>query len=192
MMRNQDIVNSEDEYTNTPALPQNKSENTNNVPDTNKQINCNGKVVNYDSYGSISVKGRRKYMEDSLTVDLGILTWESNHYDYFGVYDGHGTSLACRDHLHLLVKNEVEKQVGKIIDWEKVMVTSFLRMDEHVLAQRVDGSTRSTVIVAVVGEEVLVVANCGDSRGVLSRSSTVVPLSFDPKRIRLVLVKFVF
>ncbi|XP_074348158.1 protein phosphatase 2C 51-like [Apium graveolens] len=184
MMRNQDIVNSEDEYTNTPDVPQNKSENTNNVPDTDNQINGNGKVVNYDSHGSISVKGRRKYMEDALTVDLGFLMWESNNYDYFGVYDGHGGSevaRACRDHLHLLVKNEVEKQARKIIDWEKVMVTSFLRMDEHVLAEGVEGSTGSTAIVVVVGEEVLVVANCGDSRGVFSRSSTVVPLSFDHK-----------
>ncbi|XP_074348057.1 protein phosphatase 2C 51-like [Apium graveolens] len=184
MMKNQDIVNSEDEYTNTPSLPQNKSQNTNNVPNTNKQINDNGKVLNYDSHGSISLKGRRKHMEDALTVDLEFLMLESNKYDYFGVYDGHGGSevaRACRDHLHLLVKNEVEKQAGKIIDWEKVMVTSFLWMDEHVLAQGVDGSTGSTAIVAVVGEEVLVVANCGDSRGVLSCSSTVVPLSFDHK-----------
>lgn len=160
------------------------SENTDYVPDTNIPINDNGNVVTYDSHGSISVKGMRKRMEDALTVDLGFLMWDSKKYDYYGVYDGHGgaeVALACRDHLHQLVINEVEKQAAKIIDWEKVMVASFLRMDEHVIAERVNGSTGSTAIVAVVGEEVLVVANCGDSRGVLSHSSTVVPLSFDHK-----------
>lgn len=190
MMRTEDSVSSEeDEYINTQCLSQNKSENTNYATDTNKPTNSNGKAVNYDSHGSISVKGRRMYMEDALTVDLGFLMWESKKYDYFGVYDGHGGSevaLACRDHLHQLVINEVEKQAGKIIDWEKVMVTSFLRMDEHVLAEGVDGSTGSTAIVAVVGEEVLVVANCGDSRGVLSHSSVVVPLSYDHKVCALI------
>ncbi|KAK1393672.1 Protein-serine/threonine phosphatase [Heracleum sosnowskyi] len=182
MMRAEDLVNSEEEYTNTPYLSQNMSENT--IVDANKQINGNGKVVICDSHGSISVKGRRKRMEDALTVNLGFLMWESKKYDYFGVYDGHGGSQvaqACSDHLHKLVIKEVEKQARVMIDWEKVMVTSFLRMDEQVIAERIDGSIGSTAIAAVVGEEVMVVANCGDCRGVLSRSSNVVPLSSDHK-----------
>lgn len=184
MMRTEDLVNSEEEYTNTPYLSQNVSENTNYVPDTNKSVNGNSKVVTYDSHGTVSVKGRRKHMEDALTVNLGFLMWESKKYHYFGVYDGHGGSqvaLACCDHLHQLVIKEVKNQAGKVIDWEKVMVTSFLKMDEQVIAERFGGSTGSTAIVAVVGEEVLVVANCGDSRGVLSHSSIVVPLSCDHK-----------
>lgn len=184
MMRTEDLVESGEEHINTPNLFQKMSENTNYEPDTSKLVNCNGKVVTYDSHGSVSVKGRRKLMEDALTVDLGFLMWESRKYDYFGVYDGHGGSQvaeACRDHLHQLVIKEVEEKAGKIIDWEKVMVTSFLRMDEQVVAEKLDGSTGSTAIAAVVGEEVLVVANCGDSRGVLSHSSIVVPLSCDHK-----------
>lgn len=178
-----DLVNSEEEYTHTPYM----SEDTNYGPDTNKSnksVSANGKVMTYDSHGSVSVKGRRKSMEDALTVNLGFLMWKSKKYDYFGVYDGHGGSQvakACRDHLHRLVIKEVKKQAGEMIDWEKVMVTSFNRMDEQVIAERVDGSIGSTAIVAVVGEEVLVVANCGDSRGVLSHSSTVMPLSCDHK-----------
>lgn len=39
----------------------------------------------------------------------------------------------------------------------------------------------STAVVAVVGKEELVVANCGDSRAVLSRGGVVVPLSVDHK-----------
>ncbi|XP_017222679.2 protein phosphatase 2C 51 [Daucus carota subsp. sativus] len=160
------------------------SENNNFVLGRNKSGNGSEKAVTYDAHGSISAKGKRKVMEDTLTVNLGFLRWESRKYDYFGVYDGHGGSevaTACRDHLHHLVVKEVEKQPGKMIDWEKVMVTSFLRMDEQVIAERVDGLTGSTAIVVVVGEEVLVVANCGDSRAVLSHSNIVVPLSFDHK-----------
>ena len=43
------------------------------------------------------------------------------------------------------------------------------------------GIVGSTAVVAVVGQRRIVVANCGDSRAVLSRAGVAVPLSTDHK-----------
>uniref|UniRef100_A0A5B7B3I4 protein-serine/threonine phosphatase n=1 Tax=Davidia involucrata TaxID=16924 RepID=A0A5B7B3I4_DAVIN len=154
------------------------------------------------SHGSISVIGRRREMEDAVTTELGFLTRDSRKYDFFAVYDGHGGSRvahACRARLHWLLLQEMEEMkagstksamvVAGEVDWEKVMVASFGKMDEEVNdsgkvgAQSGTSSVTigSTAVVVVVGEEELVVANCGDSRAVLSRGGVAVPMSNDHK-----------
>lgn len=150
------------------------------------------------SCGCISVVGRRREMEDAVAVELGLLTrgGGSKQYHFFGVYDGHGGSHvahACRDRLHeLVVETAVEREAdhnnnedggdGGGIDWEKVMLESFKKMDEEVNRSGAAVATMgSTAVVALVGGEELVVANCGDSRAVLSRGGVVVPLSTDHK-----------
>ncbi|XP_034708532.1 protein phosphatase 2C 51-like [Vitis riparia] len=143
-------------------------------------------------HGSMSVIGRRRAMEDALTVAPG----EFDSYDFYAVYDGHGgakVAYACRDRLHRLLAKEIEDAIngeGRI-DWENVMVASFSKMDEEIngeASQVEDRSTSSllrsmgsTAVVVVVGPEKLVVANCGDSRAVLCRRGVAVPLSRDHK-----------
>lgn len=143
-------------------------------------------------HGSMSVIGRRRAMEDALTVAPG----EFDSYDFYAVYDGHGgakVAYACRDRLHRLLAKEIEDAIngeGRI-DWENVMVASFSKMDEEINGeanQVEDRSTSSllrsmgsTAVVVVVGPEKLVVANCGDSRAVLCRRGVAVPLSRDHK-----------
>lgn len=71
---------------------------------------------------------------------------------------------------------------GEEIDWKKVMVESFKKMDEEVNKNgEVVATTGSTAVVAVVGEEEVVVAHCGDSRAVISRGGVAVQLSDDHK-----------
>ncbi|GAV65776.1 PP2C domain-containing protein, partial [Cephalotus follicularis] len=141
------------------------------------------------SHGLISVIGRRRVMEDALTVVTGEIT---DGYDFFGVYDGHGGSSvanACKDRMHQLVAKEVEGMtVGDrgVVDWEKVMAVCFEKMDEEVMSGGVGGAGRmitvgSTALVVIVGKEELVVANCGDSRVVLCRDGLALPLSHDHK-----------
>lgn len=141
------------------------------------------------SHGSISVIGRRRVMEDAVTIVPGIVDGE---FSFFAVYDGHGGSRvanACRDRLHQLLVNELKDwKLG--IDWEKVMMACFAKMDEEVSCSggadvdvesgslKVEGST---AVVVVVGKEELVVANCGDSRAVLGCGGVAVPLSRDHK-----------
>ncbi|KAK4480503.1 hypothetical protein RD792_013578 [Penstemon davidsonii] len=138
------------------------------------------------SHGKISVIGRRREMEDAVAVELGFLKKGNKTYDFFGVYDGHGgwrVAHACSEMLHkLLGKNLGEGNDCEEINWEKLMVEGFKEMDEEVnkIGAAV-ATTGSTAVVAVVGEEVVVVANCGDSRAVLSRGGASVQLSDDHK-----------
>ncbi|XP_022894326.1 probable protein phosphatase 2C 51 [Olea europaea var. sylvestris] len=138
----------------------------------------------FGSHGSISVIGRRKEMEDAVAAEVGFLTKGCKRYDFFGVYDGHGGSRvaqACRHWLHKFVAKRVEEE-GEEINWKEVMVAGFKEMDDEVNKNgKAVAAMGSTATVAVVGEEAVVVANCGDSRAVLSRGGVAIPLSIDHK-----------
>ncbi|KAK3006678.1 hypothetical protein RJ639_016946 [Escallonia herrerae] len=153
--------------------------------DGTREVRENCREVTCPSHGSVSVIGRRRTMEDAVTVELGFVTGSLRKYDFYGVYDGHGGSRvahACRDRLHWLLVKEVEGEEVEV-DWDKVLVASFGKMDEEVVVDggAVSASVGSTAVVAVVGAEVVVVANCGDSRAVLSRGGVAVALSSDHK-----------
>ena len=140
------------------------------------------------SHGSASVIGMRKEMEDTVKVELGFLSLNGGEkkYDFFGVYDGHGGALvaeACKERLHRVIVEEIkERKLGKKgvsgVEWEKVMEDCFRRMDEEVVKNTMIGST---AVVAVVGKEEIVVANCGDSRAVMCTRGVAAPLSVDHK-----------
>lgn len=156
------------------------------------------------SCGSISVMGRRRVMEDALTVAPRLLAGE---YDFFAAYDGHGgtrVAYACRDRLHHLLEEELEGKWTDLpednnpstsggkdgIDWRKVLEACFSKMDDEVgdasvAAGASESGVGSTAVVALVGTEELVVANCGDSRAVLCRGGVALPLSNDHKVSRM-------
>ncbi|XP_031107740.1 protein phosphatase 2C 51-like [Ipomoea triloba] len=142
------------------------------------------KGVTCRSHGLVSLIGRRKEMEDAAAAELGVVVRGGKEYDFFGVYDGHGGSgvaHACRDRLHRLLVEQLEEEEEEI-KWEKVMKESFRKMDEEVNSKGAAVATMgSTAVVAMVGPEEVVVANCGDSRAVLSRGGVAVPLSNDHK-----------
>lgn len=132
------------------------------------------------SHGFISVIGRRRVMEDAVTVAIGGV----DSYDFFAVYDGHGgahPTEACKERLHLIVAQEVKerrKREGCGRGWEDLMAACFLKMDEEVsLAGRDASSVGPSALVLMVDEEELVVANRGNSRIVLCRAGVAVPLS---------------
>ncbi|XP_048127648.1 probable protein phosphatase 2C 8 [Rhodamnia argentea] len=119
------------------------------------------------NHGSLSVIGRRREMEDAVRVELGFAKRlrAGESYDFFGVYDGHGgarVAEACRE----------------------TMAGCFGKMDGEVTsggAAEEMKTVGSTAVVAVVGREVVVVANCGDSRAVLCRGGVAMALSDDHK-----------
>lgn len=106
--------------------------------------------------------------------------------------------------MHVLLAEELARvQTTSEVDWEAVSAAvqrSYSHMDELALSScacgRVGGRpcgcdlsgfqsqiVGSTAVVAIVGRGRILVANCGDSRAVLSRGGRAVPMSDDHKVI---------
>lgn len=133
-------------------------------------------------YGSVSVMGSRKEMEDAVSVETGFVT----KCDYFAVFDGHGgaqVAEACRERLYRFVVEEVERCGNGVeeLDWEEVMEGCFRNMDGEVAGNAALRTVGSTAVVAVVAAAEVVIANCGDCRAVLGRGGEAVDLSSDHK-----------
>ncbi|XP_062232192.1 protein phosphatase 2C 51-like [Phragmites australis] len=159
------------------------------------------------SHGAVSVIGRRREMEDAVAVARTFLASADDgggskdgcggEEDFFAVYDGHGgarVAEACKERMHVVLAEEVglRRHVGGDVRWKEAMVASFARVDGEVTggfaqakadvdAESPFRTVGSTAVVAVVGHRRIVVANCGDSRAVLSRGGVAVPLSTDHK-----------
>ncbi|KAL5580919.1 hypothetical protein UlMin_013361 [Ulmus minor] len=157
--------------------------------------------VELPKFGFASVCGRRRDMEDALAIRPSFFVRQeiTSEMHYFGVYDGHGCShvaMKCRERLHELVKEELERAKEASTEWKGAMERSFMRMDKEVIAYNdavVGARCRcelqtpecdavgSTAVVSIVTTEKIIVANCGDSRAVLCRNGKPVPLSSDHK-----------
>ncbi|XP_015696606.2 probable protein phosphatase 2C 68 [Oryza brachyantha] len=166
-----------------------------------------GVVVVAKRHGAASVAGRRREMEDAVSLHEAFAAPAAEEgvgvgaarCDFYGVFDGHGCSHvaeACRERMHELVAEEMGAGAAaarETASWEGAMERSFARMDAEAVAGRraESGSCRceahkcdhvgSTAVVAVVEEGRVVVANCGDSRAVLCRDGAPVQLSSDHK-----------
>ncbi|KAE8669294.1 Protein phosphatase 2C 37 [Hibiscus syriacus] len=177
----------------------------------NGGLNCNGTVglengTEPTKFGSTSVCGRRRDMEDAVSIHPSFCKQSSeaeilSDIHFFGVFDGHGCShvaMKCRDRFHEIVKEEIEACGGGMtVDWKLTMERSFAKMDKEVQKSTVVAEENSncrcelqtpqcdtvgsTAVVAVVTPDKIIVANCGDSRAVLCRNGTVQPLSDDHK-----------
>ncbi|CAH8339332.1 unnamed protein product [Eruca vesicaria subsp. sativa] len=154
--------------------------------------------------GTTSVCGRRRDMEDAVSIHHSLIHKNSENHHFYGVFDGHGCSHVaekCRERLHEIVKQEVESMAGAAgeeDEWKETMVKSFQKMDREVSQRDVNGANRksscrcelqspqcdavgSTAVVSLVTPEKIVVSNCGDSRAVLCRNGLAIPLSSDHK-----------
>ncbi|KAJ6882943.1 hypothetical protein NC651_029269 [Populus alba x Populus x berolinensis] len=165
-------------------------------------------------FGSMSVSGRSREMEDAISVRINLFQPVVNRrrpVHLFGVFDGHGgahVAALCRERMHVLIEEELARadstrvsseSGGGEAEWEEmwrgVMKRSYERMDEVAMGTCACGSEwfkcgchpmqmalgGSTAVVAVLSPEHIIVANCGDSRAVLSRGGRAIPLSVDHK-----------
>lgn len=111
-------------------------------------------------------------------------------------------AVRCRERMHELIKEElvvVNREEGSVpTEWRAVMERSFHKMDKEVMAWN-EGmaavhercrcelqspeceAVGSTAVVAIVTPDKIIIANCGDSRAVLSRKGKAIPLSSDHK-----------
>ncbi|KAG1354890.1 hypothetical protein COCNU_07G010020 [Cocos nucifera] len=154
------------------------------------------------AFGSISLSGRSREMEDAISVRPGFFRppGGGSTLHFFAVFDGHGgshVSALCSERMHVMLAEELAAAEGEE-QWRAAVARTFGRMDELALTACVCGSVGyplcrcersgiesdivgSTAVVAVVSHDRLLVANCGDSRAVLSRGGRAVPLSSDQK-----------
>ncbi|KAK4799846.1 hypothetical protein SAY86_025211 [Trapa natans] len=155
-------------------------------------------------FGLMSVCGRRRDMEDAVTVHPWFCSEGPENQSgvhLFGVFDGHGCShvaLRCKSRMHEIVNEEIGRSSEEQIQWKETMERSFTRMDREVNEYRGGDDTGasscrcelqtpqcdavgSTAVVAVVTPDKIVVSNCGDSRAVLCRVGVAIPLSSDHK-----------
>ncbi|PPD94244.1 hypothetical protein GOBAR_DD08720 [Gossypium barbadense] len=147
-------------------------------------------------YGTMSISGRSREMEDAISVRTELCRPDINRrrpVHFFAVYDGHGgphVAALCREKMHVFVEEELMRREKR---WRSAMKRSFERMD--AVATNTCGSVGhhcgchsmevalggSTAVVVLLTPEHIVVANCGDSRAVLYRGGKAIPLSFDHK-----------
>ncbi|KAI3762419.1 hypothetical protein L1987_52849 [Smallanthus sonchifolius] len=163
------------------------------------------------AYGSMSVVGRAREMEDEISVKMNFCRPKINGYrpvHFFAVFDGHGghqVSALCKENMHVIVEQELmrvklmaEGLTGGELEevWRKAINRSFERMDDMALTLcQCDGVEKfrvcryhpqlsmvgSTAVVVLLTQEYIIVGNCGDSRAVLCRNGQAVPLSVDQK-----------
>ncbi|KAL1159352.1 hypothetical protein V6Z11_A08G286600 [Gossypium hirsutum] len=117
--------------------------------------------------------------------------------DFYGVYDGHGgcqVANYCRERMHTALAEEIEMTKACILDgnirydwreqWKKAFLNCFVKVDTEiggVHRGHISETAGSTAVIAVVSPTHIIVANCGDSRAVLSRGKFPIPLSIDHK-----------
>jgi protein phosphatase 1L len=131
-------------------------------------------------YGFSSLRGKRASMEDF--HDTKISKVGEQLIGLFGVFDGHGGSRAA-EYVKKHLFDNLLKHPKFIDDTKLAIAEAYKQTDQDYLRaenghQRDAGSTASTAVL--VGERLLV-ANVGDSRAVICRDGTAVPLSTDHK-----------
>ncbi|KAG8383244.1 hypothetical protein BUALT_Bualt05G0164200 [Buddleja alternifolia] len=130
--------------------------------------------------GVFSLKGKKKFMEDSHKI----FSSSNGNKGFFGVYDGHGGSKAAEfvaENLHLKILEMLERSSENNAK-EEAVKAAFLKTDEEFLKQGF-GSGSCCVTAVIEGRE-MVVSNLGDCRAVLCRSGTAEALTTDHRPTR--------
>ncbi|RWR93927.1 putative protein phosphatase 2C 8 [Cinnamomum micranthum f. kanehirae] len=125
-------------------------------------------------------KGSRHTMEDAwvLLPEAGLEFPGKLRCAHFAIYDGHGGRSAAdyaRHHLHLNVLSAgLPRELMDIKAAKKAILEGFRRTDEGLLQESATGGWQdgaTAVCVWLLGQTVLV-ANIGDAKAVLARSSS--------------------
>lgn len=130
--------------------------------------------------GCCGMQGWRKNMEDAHVAQLNLEGDKSQ--GLFGVFDGHNGHLVakyCGAHMsEELLGNDAFHNA----QYQRAFEEVFEKIDETLKASpelRNEGGCTAVTVLLTKGQ--LICANAGDSRAVLARSQSVLPLSMDHK-----------
>lgn len=131
--------------------------------------------------GCKSIQGARAYMED---------TYQCVHpfngtYSYFAVFDGHGGARVSKFAASRL-QELITAHLNNEDDPAEALDLAFRQLDSEWLAvaNRMGYDDGSTGVAALLVDDVLYVANVGDSRAVVSCNGIAVDMSHDHKPVR--------
>jgi protein phosphatase 2C len=137
-------------------------------------------------YVAKSAIGQRPQQEDAYSAEL--IPSEEEELEFYGVYDGHGgdtVSAHCKSNLHTCFATSLLRQQERAADSndrslgrsanstkeyvKAALESSFEQIDQQLWKGKTAMYVGSTAVVAVLSKQHLWLANCGDSRAVLSR-----------------------
>lgn len=121
--------------------------------------------------------GRRDHMEDAHLTDKLIDVSSESGARLFGVFDGHG-GCTVSDFLAQNTEAFVERALRQHKCKAEGLKQAFVSLDASLPATETGGST---ALLVMVDKDVIMCANAGDSRAVLSRGGQPVALSNDHK-----------
>ncbi|KAL2903455.1 putative protein phosphatase 2C 14 [Bienertia sinuspersici] len=127
--------------------------------------------------GVYSIKGKKKFMEDSHKI-VSCINGDLKK-GFFGVYDGHGGRKAAEfvaESLHKNVIEMLDNCVGNLA-MEEAVKAAYLKTDREFLEQGVNSG--SCCVSVLIEEAKMVVSNLGDCRAVLCRDGIAEALTTD-------------
>ncbi|XP_068136769.1 integrin-linked kinase-associated serine/threonine phosphatase 2C isoform X2 [Hyperolius riggenbachi] len=129
-------------------------------------------------------RGEREELQDAHTICYDVtqecepVPSDISRLSYFAVFDGHGGSRASRyasQHLHRNLVKKLPRGEGSSVDKgiKKCFLEAFKQTDEEFLKQAASQKPAwkdgTTAICVLVSDNILYIANLGDSRAVLCR-----------------------
>jgi len=128
------------------------------------------------SFGFSESIGRRDTMEDAIVIHGQFRN--SPNEDLFCIFDGHGgieVANHCSIAFPIALEYNLKKRKGDI---EEALKESFLEIDQSCYWAKFVGAT---ALVSYISNNILYVANAGDTRCVLCKGNRAIRLSIDHK-----------
>ncbi|SMN20617.1 similar to Saccharomyces cerevisiae YER089C PTC2 Type 2C protein phosphatase (PP2C) [Maudiozyma saulgeensis] len=149
----------------------------------------------FTAFGLCAMQGWRMSMEDTHLTEPDVLDSKQDKLALYAIFDGHGgsgVSTRCTTKMTPLIRHLLHHSFaeyinvdGKTIDYRKLLIKTFLEIDEDIsknqeLVREQSGSTATVVLISKKLNRIIC-ANAGDSRTVLSADGVAKALSFDHK-----------
>ncbi|GFY88218.1 protein phosphatase 2C family protein [Actinidia rufa] len=122
--------------------------------------------------GVFSVKGKKKFMEDTHKI----VSRSHGIKGFFGVYDGHGGGKAAEfvaENLH----DNIFKMLENCTEISEAVKAGYLKTDQEFLKQGLGSG--ACCVTALIGGNEIVISNLGDCRAVLCRTGVAEALTND-------------